>query len=339
MDGYSAWDLPGLGVFVSEIGRCLEKRLALVRDDPAMPDGLAEAMIKCLERDFPVIEEIQPQSDVSPAECIAENFGALPQLSALLSPALDQSLAIIDLSGLDKPAQKAWHVFLQRFAAEAEPSENGVALAVFGLAKYPLDDEGLPVLRWSETLRYGDLIIWAEEHLPANREGLEAEFAVSVSAQMCGWRLDLLKNFVCANIEDLANPLTWLSQRDEAPLPGARKISKNLLQCPLHLLQTESEELERRVWRGQLVALFPWLEEKRISLVNKYRGELKINDHLRSLGVTEVDEIELGALAYQLSGRLNAKALEKLYCLKRLRNSLAHRKPGEPSDILNIISD
>jgi hypothetical protein len=106
------------------------------------------------------------------------------------------------------------------------------------------------------------------------------------------------------------------------------------MRCPVALLRAGNHaELERRIWRAQLTALFPWIEEVRQDVIARYRRMLTVDEHLLALGVRDVEEIELGALARQLRSRMPRDDAYRLDSLGRIRNALAHRKPATPEDL------
>ncbi|MSU90741.1 hypothetical protein GE300_14135 [Rhodobacteraceae bacterium 2CG4] len=187
-------------------------------------------------------------------------------------------------------------------------------------------------LSWRTGLRRGDRVIWAEEHLPATREGLAADLAVAIAVELCGWRLDLAAALVQAGLEDLAAPVAWLSRRAEAPIAGLEPP------CPLAVLADNGcNDLHQRLWKAQLAALFPEIENRRLGIVSTHRSRLRLDDHLRCLGVASIEEIELGALRYQLRRYLNRTESERLDALARARNALAHRQPLNREDILLLL--
>ncbi|WP_144079657.1 hypothetical protein [Rubellimicrobium thermophilum] len=96
--------------------------------------------------------------------------------------------------------------------------------------------------------------------------------------------------------------------------------------------------MPRRVWRAQLATFFPTLEEARLALIDRHRPRLRIDDHLRALGATSVEEIELGALCHQLRKALDRREAARLEILARLRNRLAHRQPGAPEACLSLLA-
>ena len=88
--------------------------------------------------------------------------------------------------------------------------------------------------------------------------------AAALAVELCGWRLDLAEAIVRAGRDDLMDPVGWLERRGAHPLGDARQFGGNAMRCPMALLLARDRtELERRIWRAQLIAVFPWIEEAR----------------------------------------------------------------------------
>ncbi|MCC5975669.1 MAG: hypothetical protein JJT81_16690 [Rubellimicrobium sp.] len=263
---------------------------------------------------------------------MADAFGTAPTLEALLNSVLDEELAIISLSEIGLNDVAAWSVFLDRFAAARASGRAGPALLVTDIpANLAIPIEAMPQT-WQKGLRRGDLVIWAEEHLPATREGLAGEWAVVLAVELCVWRLDLAASLVRASLDDLADPVAWLSRRPEAPILGQQ------IPCPLAILAGQRKsEIQQRVWKAQLTALFPEIESRRLEIVAAHRSRLRLDDHLRGLGVTSIEEIELGAIRFQLRGSLTRQEANRLEVLLLARNALAHRQPVPPEDAQKLL--
>jgi hypothetical protein len=195
------------------------------------------------------------------------------------------------------------------------------------------------VLPWNDRLRRLDITIWADIHAPADRPEPLATLASALAVELCAWRLDLAAAIAQAPKEDLLNPIGWLRRRDEAAVPGGRKFGRPDVECPLQLLSGgRISELGVRIWRAQLSAFFPWLEEQRLGLVRKYRSKLHIDEHLRNLGAEDAEDIELGPMAFQLRGRIPGREARLVQALARVRNELAHGRPAVSQDLSDAIS-
>jgi hypothetical protein len=329
MTGLGPWALPGLGRWLDDVARRLDGGLAVVPGDATRPPKTMDALRERLRHHA---VDVRPEAGQSPAAVLANAFGTAPTLEALLNPVLDHELAIIDLGGLGSNDLATWSVFLSRFANERASGRAGLALLVTDPPASLNVSSSALAGSWLTHLRRGDLVIWAEENLPGVREGLAAELAVALAVELCGWRLDLGSMLVRARLEDLADPISWLSRRPEAPISGADPP------CPLHCLaDVQENELRQRIWKAQLTALFPALEDRRQELVARHRDRLRVDEHLCRLGVTSVDEIELGAIRFQLRRYLPRPEAERLDVLCKARNKLAHRQAIDPADVIALL--
>lgn len=170
---------------------------------------------------------------------------------------------------------------------------------------------------------------------PGLAADLAADLAVALAVELCSWRLDLAADLARAGLDDLTRPLDWLTRAATRFTPAAAATAD----CPLALHRAgESAVLPRRVWRAQLATFFPTLEEARLALIDRHRPRLRIDDHLRALGATSIEEIELGALCHQLHRALDRREAARLETLARLRNRLAHRQPGAPEACLSLLA-
>lgn len=326
---HAAWALPGLVRWLNDIVRRLSHGLAVVPFDQSRPAGVVDALRSHL-RLHPV--DLHANSGQTPASAVADVFGTAPTLEALLNPVLDQELAIILLAKLEKRDLNGWSMFLERFASARVSGRPGPSLLVIDPPPGLIIPTVALAKDWRTGLRRGDLVIWAEEHLPTTREGLAADVAVALAVELCGWRLDIGASLAQAGLDDLADPINWLSRRPEKPILGTSPL------CPLAIfVENRKSELQQRIWKAQLSSLFPALENWRLDLVTKHRNRLRIDEHLRSLGITSVDEIELGALLFQLRRYLNRPDAAQLDTLARARNKLAHRQPVDPEDVLQLL--
>jgi len=323
------WALPGLGRWLNDLARRLGHGLAVLPADPSRPPGAIEALQRHL-RVHPV--QCRASAGQSPGAAVADAFGTAPTLEALLNPVLDQDLVIVFLNGVEPADLTAWSMFLERFAAARASGCSGPALLVADAPPELATPTTASPQSWRTGLRRGDCVIWAEEHLPTTRDGLAADFAVVLAVELCAWRLDLAAALVQAGLDDLAEPVSWLSRRPETPICGPDPP------CPLVLLAEQSTSVVQwRIWKAQLTALFPELEHRRLEIVATHRSRLRLDDHLRSLGIVSVEEIELGALRFHLRRYLTRRETERLDVLARARNALAHRHPLDPEDALQLL--
>lgn len=327
-----AWTLPSGGAFFDAVEDALDAGIACIAPDEVAPDGMASALKKHFDRDYPVVEPVTPCGDRRPGETVGSPFGARADIEALMNPGLDQHLIVVDLSGLPAEARTEWNTFIRLFRRARAQIDMGLS-AIF------LDAPGDGAIRWSDNLRRIDLMIWADTHVAPEMPPLRGTMAALLAVELCVWRLDLGASIVRANIDDLADPVAWLRRRESAPVVASRAIGGMSAPCPLVLMEKDPKALGERIWRAHLSSLFPWLEDRRQALIERYRGVLRVDDHLRySFGVANVSEIEIGGLAHQLRTHMTRDELNDIMRLKRIRNALAHRTPASPEDVRAVLA-
>jgi hypothetical protein len=88
---------------------------------------------------------------------------------------------------------------------------------------------------------------------------------------------------------------------------GTRKVSHILH----HAAASEEQEIDKRLWRAHVAELFPWLEELRVALVDRFRDRVKLphisqNDEI----VEDADLLEIGQLHWNLKNLANVPESE-----------------------------
>jgi hypothetical protein len=332
------WTLPAAAAFLDEVEAAHDAGLAIVCDDPAMPAAWMDALAARLRLRTQDVLAVQVEAGCSPATAIADQLGCSPQLQAFLDSRHYGTSAIVDLAPLVEKAHNEWWTFLARFWEARDRAGAGISLIIAGVKPTARLPSGLEHIVWGSRLRRLDVAIWADMHAPDERAEPLASLATALGVELCGWRLDLVSEIVRAGRDDLIDPISWLERREAVPIEGPRRFSGTEMRCAIELVRMGGRaELERRTWRAHLTALFPWIEDLRQDAISRHRKLLRIDDHLRALGVRDIEEIELGALAWQLRTRVAREEAVRLECLARIRNALAHRKPASPEDLEQIL--
>lgn len=320
------WSLPTPGQFLAEAEATVFQGGAVLALDASTPPGLAAELARRFQNSHST-HRLQVRAGEIPLATLADALGCGAGLNALITN--PETVAIVEASNLPLTDLKAWQVFLQRFARERALAGDGLAILFLGSAA--ITAEGFVQIAWSGRVRRIDAMIWAEFHVPPGRSALFQDLAVNLAAELCGWRLDLVADLVSQREEDILAPQGWLRRNADRGLGFEAHYGSRSFQCPVHLLALGlTKEIELRTWRAQLATLFPWIEEHRLRIIDRYRKFLRIDEHLQKLQVSEVENIELGALRYQLRAHLPRTEFEHIEVLAAMRNDLAHRKPVAP---------
>ncbi len=306
----------------------------MVVGGPSLPpdlDGAIERYFK--SRNF-IVERIEPTPDQLPAKVLAEAFGGTAEAGALArDERLIDHLAIIAAETLSATELNGWRLFMPRFLKERVGRSGGLAVLILVSNSAP-KFENLPLVVWNGRLRHIDITIWADLHAPLERPEPLATLASALAVDLCGWRLDLAAEIARARRQDLLDPLGWLRLRAGQASSAPCRLNGKDMACPLALWEEgREEEVRIRVWKAQLTALFPWLEAHRQRVIERHRRLLRVDRHQNELGVHDVDELELGSLAWQLRNRLGRGEADLIDCFAVLRNDLAHRRVVEPGPL------
>ncbi len=328
------WSVPAAATFLDEIENAHRFGLVIVRADHALPAGWDLAMNNRLRTNHLDVRVADPRPGVAPAKVLAESLDCLATVEAMVQPDFHSISVLADIKALEGRLREEWWTFLGRFWNERNRAGTGAALIMYGAHPAEKLPSSLTAISWGERVRRLDVALWSDMHAPGERAEPLATLASALALEVCSWRLDLVAEIVRASREDLIDPLSWLERREEQPIEGNRRFGSMQMACPIALVRRgEKAELERRIWRAQLSALFPWIEDLRQAVVARHRTRLRLNDHLRALGVSDVSEIELGALAWQLCPQISRDESIQLESLARIRNSLAHRRPASKEDL------
>lgn len=317
------WSLPSPGQFLDEIEGTVWDGGAVLALDASTPSGLSARLSQRFQDRFRV-DRIDPKPGVLPVSLLADAVGCDSRIEAVAGA--EEQVLIVEGENLPVGEQAPWATFLQRFAKARAQTADGLAILFLAPAGFAV--EGMARLDWSGRLKRIDALIWAEFHVPSGRSGLFQDIAVNLAAELCGWRLDLIADLVTQREEDILSPIGWLQRNADMACGFEAAFGTRGFACPLYLFATGNrKEIDQRIWRAQLASLFPWIEERRLRIIDRYRKLLRVDDHLRKLHVTEVENIELGALKYQLRQHITRTELEHVEVLAAMRNDLAHRKP------------
>jgi hypothetical protein len=171
----------------------------------------------------------------------------------------------------------------------------------------------------------------------------EHRLKTSVAVEVGAWDLDIVERILSMPTQRAIRPDAYVSAWSDTRLNEWRGAEPNWgtgnldrwggEQCIHSLLLAANDPLQltKRVWRGQVAILFPWLDEYRRAVVQSYRKQLKPDE--RSYG-DDVDTLDWGPICWQL-GRagIPRRALDAIHAGRVLRNDLAHGRPVDWSAV------
>ena len=340
------WGLPSAEGFLAEAALQVDAGGAVLIRGPSQPAGAAIAFSSYLSgqggREF-IVRSVCPTSDELPAEAVAFALGSsgLTAQDLVCDLALQDHVALVELGPLadSEMTRNQWFAFLRRFLTQRTKSPCSLSIFLFA-STGPGDEPSFPIVRWGGRLKRLDTTIWADLHAPANRKEPMARLAEALAVELGVWRLDIAAQIAAATHEDLLDIgglLTEVQLRDSDAVDDFDGAST---ECTLNLLRRgETATVNHRIWRAQLRALFPWIEEIRQRVIERHRSRLAVTPQQREMGARTIEDIEFGGIAHQLAIKVPNTEYDLLRALARLRNDLAHHRPVAKADVQHVLQN
>ena len=354
------WDLPGPDRFLAAVERDLADGRSVVIDLPDhAPAGLEPAVRHRVQQNLCLTwQAATAEATADPVRWLFCRFaphaigaGALTERALAESEAFEST--VLWVQGIATESWPAWRASLGRFAhtcrsvderwrprlcllRHPDPREAGAGAT--------LPDEPTVVRHaWRGRVDRLDVQLYvarrAAKAAPANESQADAELRtlrhrlkVAVAAELAGSCRQTADLFADAAEADLFDPLPLLRQlaasRDwsATDLSWARgqldEIEGATFPHSAALAATGDEgQIRRRVWRGQVAVLFPFIEDRRVDLVLNLRLPKEVGDPM---------SLEIGELAFQVqqnAARFPERVRGYVRELRELRNELAHLNP------------
>lgn len=322
------WMLPGPAAFVARVCGVADREKVAVLHAPFAGEAVAEALRRHLERDG--LYSVQPLA-LSPRngfDSLAAQLGLEQSSSAALatSPALEHSAVVVLSRG---PADLGLATFARMI--RRQPVGQGPILLVVsedggcGLDGHPME----PVRDAFGPL---DGAAYAAT-IPTGLRPLEARLVASVAIEVAAWDVALLDRLLALQPDQAVRPDRYVASWDEGGTSrwlGAARTWENgsvddwggePAEHALWLAANRPAGLAKRVWRGQLAMLLPWIEQYRQMIIERERKSLRPDARLGA----DVESLDWGPLAFQLDRVPAVKPLVR--ALRGARNELAHGRP------------
>ncbi|WP_341987605.1 hypothetical protein [Azorhizobium sp. AG788] len=170
-----------------------------------------------------------------------------------------------------------------------------------------------------------DGMAFAAAHL-SEADGLPIRIKAAVAVEVGAWDLCLTEILLDLPMKHALRPdlctEQWLEADDQ---PAAQHLDGWGGEAARHagwLARNDKGSLTKRVWRGQLGVLFPWIEERRREVISRHRPHLRVTEQT----MPEVEMLDWGPIAIQLGN--SAKGCPKaVHSARGIRNELAHGRP------------
>lgn len=264
-------------------------------------------------------------------------IGPRPQ-EELIAAASAAGAASATLAGIVRAPELRWVCFVAD--ARAAPPDVWLRLAgTFASARAEAGAEGPAlVIRLTNgeppnlcrLLDDGDFVGPAESMVFARarqmRTGLLAEAAAAAAIEVARGDLQLLEQLLTLTDAERFDPCAWATRQDAAAVPMPLLWRDREEECPAWLAHHDMPRLRRRVWRGQVSVLLPWLADCLAEFMRRHGRRLPQRLESRDgdlVLAVDYEWSEVSRLLRTQVPNLGQMANE----LRLARNELAHGRP------------
>jgi hypothetical protein len=349
------WQLPGPARFLDRIRRSLRDGRNIVLALPEHgPERIRYAIADMVSRDDIYVWHPVDASEVDdgsePAEVIARQ--CIPGTSFCTPKTLAEHEHFRGfIVWIDRISPSQWprwrdfiveYSYLCRCRAEHERAVFCMPLRGAKATALPAEDVTCSVHVWRGVLDRIDIMLLLS-HLLADRSlpRLFAKLWIAVGAELAGTDAALAIRLAAAELSTIFSPKALLeavarergwSARSESgeaewALGEADILDGKLVRHSARVVLDVggAEEIERRVWQGQVGVLFPFLEDQRLDMLERLGRNLHVPFETTFGVITDVRDFELSHLLYQ-ARKTNVDQLTRtrLARLTAIRHRLAH---------------
>lgn len=352
------WHLPGPSQFLHAVVQDLRSGKNLVLTfPPHAPDGLREALAEQVRENELWRWRMISATDF-PCDGVASLTGALhkqfvptQQASDLCSVLTLARQLVGTIVWVERAIGQAWHSWqkflthYQHACQSCDPCDRSLfCLPVVGNPNpAPLADVALSVRRWEGMVRRLDMTLYLDRMLSLNfTHPLHRKVALAVITELAGSDAHLAQHLAKQELAAIMNPSEVLchfaasrnwtsgSVRKAAWEAGTTDIVDGtpMLHSAAAVVMGNSAEVTRRVWRGQVTVLYPFIEEQRLKIIPQIRSYLRFPLETTYGRVDDAEDLEVGQLLYFLRGkRVPPRLWRLLNLLTDMRHALAHLEP------------
>ncbi len=355
------WNLPSSYQFVSDITADIKQGKNVVC---FLPKHLPENNIK-----HRICEDMQEYCRIDPLNI--DNWGLEP-IELLFEEYLDhnddiqydlKSLInsegfqekIIYVESLPQKSWEKWIKFLDKYeklCREIPLKQRTIFCFILeGLnpeKNSPQEEVALSIHKWTNIIKYRDKLLFASYCFEGSSIPLYLlDLAISVTVKVADWDYELYMMLSDLRIEEILSPehileemnnnRNWKSDYlllDENSRWAEGMLDHGSTHSAL-LLYSQKDNLNKLIWSGELMILFPFIEEKKIIILERYKSVI---EKIKTKQDNELIEIkDLHNYVKHNSSMFNNKNLEKMVQIFRnMRNKLAHLEKVELKHLLAI---
>jgi hypothetical protein len=351
------WSMPGPSAFVEDVLQSLrEGRTVAVWFPENGHDGFLSALQYEDERSGLTAwtRRVVDADGASPArtlheECCPIQDDVVPTVTTFLAD--ERASSVLPLvSATTARERELWSDFLHEYRRHAKPLEQfrrPVLCVVFAggsQSELPASDIVLSVNHWWGRSGALDMRLFAARLLTDGRlNPMMRAIAIDVIASLAGADPLLAARLASVRFDCLLQPFDllrdfairrkWPADPDETEAIRLGALAsvdeERVWHSALLAAQRKNDGVARRIWRGQVAQIFPFLEDRRAELVDGCKAYLPKVPVSTEFGViNDLYELEIGELAFYLSEAKAPKSLRsRAEQLRKARNALAHLTP------------
>jgi hypothetical protein len=353
------WDLPGPSRFLDRASTTVtgteSGTVGLSLPDPR-PDGLLDALAQRIEQDTSAaVLRVDASSGLrgrSPTTMLATAAGlrmsGIRSMTEFLdAPSLSGLIFLVD--GIPADEWYPWAYFLKLLRSERTRRARMLApsLAIAIPTGVTPDDARAALgrdVQWIGQVSRLDTQAYIERLMGWPDDSLASRTAVSVAVEMAGWHPWMARFLVDLGPDEMLDPRAALAALPDV-LQGRRPSWGNGLVdrwdgvAWVHTAALVAARLDdtiaARLWRGQVRALFPFLDQMRTAFAAKYEQRLLahlpiIKDfHGRKKPYADPYELEHYDINELLKSDLPKREATLLLDCIALRRGMAHMDPGD----------
>jgi len=204
-------------------------------------------------------------------------------------------------------------------------SEAAVIVAASDKSLNGLTDEHWDTLDTTELIGPLDGLAFAAARV-TEADSLSSRVKATVAVEVGVWDLCLTERLLDLPMKEALRPdlcsSRWIDGDHEELAQRQDSWGGEIARHAVWLVRNDPESLRKRVWRGQLGVLFPWIEERRREVIIRHRAQLRATEKT----TPEVEMLDWGPIAVQLGN--SARGCPKaILAARAIRNELAHGRP------------
>lgn len=350
------WQLPGPARFLARIGQSFrEGRNVVIALPDHGPEYIRYAIAELVAREdlyawHPINASDAETDGASPAELIARQCVPGGRPCTVKELAEDEYFRgmVMWVDGIPREQWSMWRDFIEAYSHLCRARlAHERALFCFPVSgsltrELPPEDVTCAVHPWRGIISRIDMLLLFSQLL-ADRtlSRLHADIWIAVGTELAGTDASLAARLASADLELVLQPKSLLEQFarnrgwvrasvGEAPawslgnedLLDGRSIVHS---ARIILDDGGEEEIERRIWRGQVGVLFPFLEEQRIEMLRRLKRFLTVPHETPFGTITDVRDFELShILHHSRRNPVDESTKSRIERLADMRHRLAH---------------